>query len=138
MEKGGDLGTKGRIEDADSLGVLLTKVAESFRVIPINPDIARLALELDFPHGDPFDRIITATAKTHAILVSTDDTSCRSLPHCDNDLARSLRSSKFAHGSRFSRQSSCKTAGIPERPQMPGEGKTANGMRPVSLPHTGG
>jgi PIN domain nuclease of toxin-antitoxin system len=69
------LGAKGRIEDADGMDVLLAKVAENFRVIPINPEIARLALELDLPHGDPFDRVITATAKTHAIPLLTRDRS---------------------------------------------------------------
>jgi PIN domain nuclease of toxin-antitoxin system len=69
------LGAKGRIEDADGMDVLLAKVAESFRVIPISPEIARLALELDLPHGDPFDRVITATAKTHAIPLLTRDRS---------------------------------------------------------------
>jgi PIN domain nuclease of toxin-antitoxin system len=69
------LSAKGRIEDVDGLGVLLAKVAESFRVIPISPEIACLALELDLPHGDPFDRVIAATAKTHAIPLLTRDRS---------------------------------------------------------------
>lgn len=67
------LSAKGRIADADGLDVLLGKVAESFRVLPINPEIARLALELDLPHGDPFDRVIAATAKAHAIPLLTRD-----------------------------------------------------------------
>ncbi len=69
------LSAKGRIEDVDGVDVLLAKVAERFRVIPISPEIARLALELDLPHGDPFDRVITATAKTHAIPLLTRDRS---------------------------------------------------------------
>jgi PIN domain nuclease of toxin-antitoxin system len=69
------LGAKGRIEDADGMEVLLAKVAESFRVIPINPEIARLALELDLPHGNRFDRVITATAITHAVPLLTRDRS---------------------------------------------------------------
>jgi PIN domain nuclease of toxin-antitoxin system len=69
------LSAKGRIEDADGIDALLAKVAESFRVIPINPEIARVALELDLPHGDPFDRVIAATAKTHSIPLLTRDRS---------------------------------------------------------------
>lgn len=69
------LSANGRIEDADGVDALLAKVAESFRVIPISPEIARLALELDLPHGDPFDRVITATAKTHTIPLITRDRS---------------------------------------------------------------
>ena len=69
------LGAKGRIEDADGIEVLLANVVESFRVIPINPEIARLALELELPHGDPFDRVITATAKIHAIPLLARDRS---------------------------------------------------------------
>jgi hypothetical protein len=57
------LSAKGRIGDADGLDVPLGKVAESFRLIPTNPDIARLALEIDLPRGGSFGRVITATAK---------------------------------------------------------------------------
>ena len=69
------LSAKERIEDMDGVDVLLAKVAESFRVIPISPEIARLALELDLPHGDPFDRVIAATAKAHAVPLLTRDRS---------------------------------------------------------------
>ena len=69
------LSAKWRIEDADGIDTLLAKVAESFRVVPISPEIARLALELDLPHGDPFDRVIAATAKVHAIPLLTRDRS---------------------------------------------------------------
>ncbi len=69
------LSAKGRIEDAEGIDALLAKVAESFRVIPISPEIARIALELDFPHGDPFDRVIAATAKIHSVPLLTRDRS---------------------------------------------------------------
>lgn len=69
------LSAKGRIEDADGIDTLLAEVAESFRVVPISPEIARLALELDLPHGDPFDRVIAATAKAHAMPLLTRDRS---------------------------------------------------------------
>jgi PIN domain nuclease of toxin-antitoxin system len=67
------LSAKGRIEDAGGLEVLLAKIAETFRVIPISPEIACLALSLDLPHGDPFDRVIAATAKIHEIPLLTRD-----------------------------------------------------------------
>lgn len=67
------LSAKGRIEDAGGLEVLLAKIAESFRVIPISPEIACLALSLDLPHGDPFDRVIAATAKVHEVPLLTRD-----------------------------------------------------------------
>ncbi|MGA0853803.1 MAG: type II toxin-antitoxin system VapC family toxin [Luteolibacter sp.] len=69
------LSAKGRIEDADGIDALLAKVADSFRVIPISPEIARVALELDLPLGDPFDRVIAATAKTCSIPLLTRDRS---------------------------------------------------------------
>lgn len=71
------LSAKGRIDDADGLGVLLAKIAENFRVIPINPEIARLAITLALPHGDPFDRVIAATAKAHRIPLLTRDRSIK-------------------------------------------------------------
>ena len=67
------LSAKGRIKDADGVDALLAKVADSFRVIPISPEIARLALDL--PHGDPFDRVIAAPANTCSIPLLTRDRS---------------------------------------------------------------
>lgn len=67
------LSAKGRIKDAAGLDVLLAKIVGSFRVLPIDPAIAELALSLDLPHGDPFDRVITATAKIHKIPLLTRD-----------------------------------------------------------------
>ena len=71
------LSAKGRIEDADGLHVLLAKIAENFCVIPINPEIARLAITLELPHGDPLKRVIAATAKAHRIPFLTRDRSIK-------------------------------------------------------------
>lgn len=60
------VGDVNHLTDAKGIGALLAKVAESFRVIPISPEIARIALEPDLPHGDPSDRVIAATAKIHS------------------------------------------------------------------------
>jgi PIN domain nuclease of toxin-antitoxin system len=71
------LSAKGRINDADGLDVLLAKIVENFRVIPINPEIARLAVTPEMLHGDPFDRVIAATAKAHRIPLLTRDRSIK-------------------------------------------------------------
>ena len=67
------LSAKGRIDRSLGLDVLLTKIAKSFRVIPIDPKIAALATSLDLPHGDPFDRVIAATAVHHGVPLLTRD-----------------------------------------------------------------
>ncbi|MEO8616594.1 MAG: type II toxin-antitoxin system VapC family toxin [Luteolibacter sp.] len=64
---------KGRLQMTCGPEQLLSKIADSFRVIPIDPRIAHLALSLDLPHGDPFDRVIAATAKVHGIPLLTRD-----------------------------------------------------------------
>ncbi len=47
--------------------------ARALRVLPITPEIAALSQSRQFPHGDPADRIISATALFHhARLVSAD------------------------------------------------------------------
>ena len=48
-------------------------LARGLRVLPITPEIAALAQSAQFAHGDPADRIISATALYHqAKLVSAD------------------------------------------------------------------
>lgn len=54
---------------ATILGALLDYVV----VLPISLDIAILAPSLSLPHGDQFDRIITATAKVHRVPLITKD-----------------------------------------------------------------
>lgn len=47
--------------------------ARGLRVLPITPEIAALAQSAQFSHGDPADRIISATALYHqAKLISAD------------------------------------------------------------------
>lgn len=79
----GYLHIKGRIESKDGLDALLAKISESFHVIPINWKIARLAVSLELPQGDPFDRVISATAVTLGIPLLTRDrqiTECEAVP----------------------------------------------------------
>jgi PIN domain nuclease of toxin-antitoxin system len=64
---------KGRISDSQGLDSLLTSVNDLFRIIPITPEIASLAPQLKLPQGDPFDRLITATAKIHQVSLLTKD-----------------------------------------------------------------
>ena len=64
---------KGRVQLTCGCEQLLAKIVASFRVVPIDPQIAQLALALDLPHGDPFDRVIAATAKIHQIPLLTRD-----------------------------------------------------------------
>ncbi|MCX6543863.1 MAG: type II toxin-antitoxin system VapC family toxin [Acidobacteria bacterium] len=54
---------------ATVLGNLLNYVT----VLPITLDIAIVAPALELPHGDQFDRIITATAKVHRLPLVTKD-----------------------------------------------------------------
>jgi len=54
---------------ANVLGHLLNYVT----VLPITLEIALTAPALALPHGDQFDRIITATAKAHRLPLITKD-----------------------------------------------------------------
>ncbi len=65
--------TRGRLRVEGGEEAFLESIAASFRVLPIDPRIARLAATLDLPHGDPFDRVITATALVHGIPLATRD-----------------------------------------------------------------
>jgi len=74
---------KGRIESEDGLDALLAKISDSFLVVPITGEIAGIAVSLDLAHGDPFDRVISATAITHGIPLLTRDrkiTACDTVP----------------------------------------------------------
>lgn len=51
----------------------LLQAAEEFMVLPIGPQEAEIAVTLNLPHADPFDRIIVATAHTHQIPLLTAD-----------------------------------------------------------------
>jgi PIN domain nuclease of toxin-antitoxin system len=47
-------------------------------VLPITLDIAIAAPQLALPHGDQFDRVITATAKIHRLPLITKDSNISS------------------------------------------------------------
>ncbi len=53
--------------------------ARGLRVLPITPEIAALAQSAQFTHGDPADRIISATALYHQAKLVTADARLRKL-----------------------------------------------------------
>lgn len=71
---------KGRIEVEDGLDTLLKKISDSFHVVPIDREIAGLAVSLELPQGDPFDRVISATAIAHKAPLLTRD---REIKKCE-------------------------------------------------------
>ena len=66
---------KDRLDPGTELAQFLHDLiqARGLRVLPITPEIAVLAQSAQFSHGDPADRIVSATALFHqAKLVSAD------------------------------------------------------------------
>lgn len=63
----------GRIELKGSAKTVLAPLLDFVTVLPITLDIAIIAPALPLPHGDQFDRIITATAKCHGLTLITKD-----------------------------------------------------------------
>lgn len=63
----------GRISFKGSPAGVLANMLNYVTVLPITLDIAISAPALALPHGDQFDRIITATAKVHRLPLITKD-----------------------------------------------------------------
>ena len=63
----------GRISFSGSPAALLGSLLHYVSVLPITLEIALAAPILALPHGDQFDRIITATAKVHRLPLVTKD-----------------------------------------------------------------
>jgi len=63
----------GLISFKGSPATVLGNLLDYVTVLPITPDIAIAAPALALPHGDQFDRIITATAKVHRLPLVTKD-----------------------------------------------------------------
>ena len=55
-------------------------LARRVQVLPIGPEIAVLAQDPAFAHGDPADRLIAATARRHGAPLVTADDKLRGLP----------------------------------------------------------
>jgi len=64
---------KGRISPTGTSEALLTETASHFQTLPITASIAALAYQQTLPQGDPFDRVIVATARTHRLKLVTKD-----------------------------------------------------------------
>jgi PIN domain nuclease of toxin-antitoxin system len=62
-----------RISFNGSPSAVLKNLLNYVTVLPITLDIAISAPALALPHGDQFDRIITATAKIHRLVLITKD-----------------------------------------------------------------
>ena len=63
----------GRLAFDGSPGTVLGHLLNYVTVLPITLEIAMIAPALALPHGDQFDRIITATAKAHRLPLITRD-----------------------------------------------------------------
>ena len=63
----------GRISFNGSPRIVLNSLLNYVTVLPITLDIAIAAPALRLPHGDQFDRIITATAKVLRLTLITKD-----------------------------------------------------------------
>jgi PIN domain nuclease of toxin-antitoxin system len=64
---------KKRISLAVPIKRYLQNLQNQYPVLPINAEIASEAFGLSMPQGDPFDRVIVATARHHGLpLISRD------------------------------------------------------------------
>ena len=57
----------------------LDDALEHYRLLPVTMAIARQAGLWDWPHGDPADRLITATAGAHELMLIHTDVTLRRL-----------------------------------------------------------
>ncbi|MFM1747719.1 MAG: hypothetical protein RLZZ188_1385 [Verrucomicrobiota bacterium] len=73
LQEVGLLVHSGRISFAGSPAAVLGSLLHYVTVLPINLEIALAAPGLALPHGDQFDRIITATARVHRLVLITRD-----------------------------------------------------------------
>ena len=67
------LAKKGRIRLSVSAGDYLRGIQRNFPPLMIASEIAALAMDLELPNGDPFDRIIVASARHHELPLLTRD-----------------------------------------------------------------
>ena len=63
----------GEIDLAPDPAVWLEDLAHRFQILPLTPAIAWRAVELEWAHKDPADRLICATALEHKLTLVTQD-----------------------------------------------------------------
>lgn len=80
LQEIGMLAHMGRISFKGSAQAALEPLLEHVTVLPITLEIALAAPDLPLPHGDPFDRIIAATAKEHRLPLITRDANLGACP----------------------------------------------------------
>jgi PIN domain nuclease of toxin-antitoxin system len=69
--------SKQRVVISGPLSPFLRDFASHFRVLPVDAEIAAMAVELALPQADPFDRIFVATARRHKLPIVTRDSEIR-------------------------------------------------------------
>ena len=67
------LEARGTISLEPSASSFLLDLAQRVIVLPVDGEIAADAAHLALPHGDPFDRLIVATARRHRLTLVTRD-----------------------------------------------------------------
>ena len=67
------LAKKGRIILSVPVEEYLRAIQRNYPLLTITSEIASLAVDLDLPQGDPFDRIIVASALHHKLPLLTRD-----------------------------------------------------------------
>jgi PIN domain nuclease of toxin-antitoxin system len=67
------LAKKDRIRLSVPAEEYLCGIQRNFPPLPITSEIASIAMELELPQADPFDRVIVATAKHHNLPLLTRD-----------------------------------------------------------------
>lgn len=65
---------KERLQINTNTTTYLNRLTNLYPAIPITPGIATIAMDLILPQGDPFDRVIVATAQHQALILITKDT----------------------------------------------------------------
>ena len=73
----GVLVSKRRVVVNEPLTSFLRDFSNHFRILPVDAEIAALAVELLLPQADPFDRIFVATANRHKLPLVTRDREIR-------------------------------------------------------------